>query len=60
MSRLLLHVSHLAVRYGDLSGVTDVSFDVAEGQVVALLGSNGAGKTTTLNALAGLVRPSDG
>ncbi|MGH7042735.1 MAG: ABC transporter ATP-binding protein [Acetobacteraceae bacterium] len=60
MSRLLLHVSHLAVRYGDLSGVTDVSFDVAEGQVVALLGSNGAGKTTTLNALAGLVRPADG
>ena len=53
-------MSHLAVRYGDLVGVADVSFDVAEGTVVALLGSNGAGKTTTLNALAGLVPPAGG
>jgi len=56
----LLSVSHLAVRYGDLVGVADVSFDVGEGQVVALLGANGAGKTTALNAIAGLVRPAAG
>ena len=56
----LLQVSHLAVRYGDLVGVADVSFEVLEGQVVALLGANGAGKTTTLNAIAGLVRPASG
>lgn len=56
----LLQVSHLAVRYGDLVGVADVSFEVAEGQVVALLGANGAGKTTTLNAIAGLVQPAGG
>src|SRR5260370_15546971 len=55
-----LAVEHLEVRYGDLVGVSDVSLTVAEGQVVALLGSNGAGKTTTLNAIAGLVRPSGG
>ncbi len=48
-----LGVEHLEVRYGDLVGVSDVSLTVAEGQVVALLGSNGAGKTTTLNAIAG-------
>jgi branched-chain amino acid transport system ATP-binding protein len=55
-----LSVSHLEVRYGDLIGVADVSLQVAEGSVVALLGSNGSGKTTTLNAIAGLVRPSSG
>lgn len=60
MSGTLLRVSNLAVRYGDLVGVADVSFAVGEGQIVALLGSNGAGKTTTLNALAGLVRPAGG
>ncbi len=60
MSEALLRVSQLAVRYGDLVGVADVSFAVGEGEVVALLGANGAGKTTTLNALAGLVRPAGG
>ena len=55
MSGVALSVRNLAVRYGDLIGVADVSLDVAEGAVVALIGSNGAGKTTTLNAIAGLV-----
>ena len=55
----LLSVQHLYVRYGDLVGVPDVSLEVPNGAVVALLGSNGAGKTTTLNAIAGLV-PSAG
>jgi len=56
----LLSVRNLAVRYGDLIGVSDVSLDVPAGSVVALLGSNGAGKTTTLNAIAGLVPPAAG
>jgi branched-chain amino acid transport system ATP-binding protein len=51
----LLRIEHLQVRYGDLIGVSDVSFDVPEGGVVALLGSNGGGKTTVLNAIAGLI-----
>ena len=51
----LLRIAHLDVRYGDLIGVSDVSFEVPEGSVVALLGSNGGGKTTTLNAIAGLI-----
>jgi branched-chain amino acid transport system ATP-binding protein len=51
----LLRVAHLEVHYGDLIGLSDVSFEVPEGSVVALLGSNGGGKTTTLNAIAGLI-----
>jgi branched-chain amino acid transport system ATP-binding protein len=50
-----LSVRSLAVSYGDLVGVADVSLEVPEGGVVALIGSNGAGKTTTLNAIAGLI-----
>jgi branched-chain amino acid transport system ATP-binding protein len=53
MSELV--VRNLAVRYGDLIGIADVSLTVPRGSVVALIGSNGAGKTTTLNAIAGLV-----
>ena len=56
----LLKVDRLEVKYGDLIGVADVSFEVPEGSVVALLGSNGAGKTTTLNAIAGTARVSAG
>ncbi|MBV9458991.1 MAG: ATP-binding cassette domain-containing protein, partial [Bradyrhizobium sp.] len=55
MTGLLLKIEHLEVRYGDLIGVSDVSLEVSEGSVVALLGSNGGGKTTTLNAVAGLI-----
>jgi branched-chain amino acid transport system ATP-binding protein len=55
MSGPLLRIDHIEVRYGDLIGVSDVSFEVPEGSVVALLGSNGGGKTTTLNAIAGLI-----
>lgn len=55
MSVPLLKLEHLEVRYGDLIGVSDVSLEVSEGSVVALLGSNGGGKTTVLNAIAGLI-----
>ena len=55
MTAPLLTIEHLEVRYGDLIGVSDVSLEVPEGSVVALLGSNGGGKTTTLNAIAGLI-----
>ena len=55
MSGPLLRIEYLEVRYGDLIGVSDVSLEVADGSVVALLGSNGGGKTTTLNAIAGLI-----
>jgi branched-chain amino acid transport system ATP-binding protein len=60
MTAPLLAVRNLRVHYGDLIGVADVSFEVAPGSIVALLGSNGAGKTTTLNAIAGIVPASAG
>jgi len=50
-----LAVSNLAVRYGGVSAVRSVSFTVAPGQSVGLIGANGAGKTSTLRALMGLV-----
>jgi branched-chain amino acid transport system ATP-binding protein len=56
----LLSVRQLEVRYGGLVGVAEVSLEVPEGGVIALLGSNGAGKTTTLNAIAGLAQASRG
>jgi branched-chain amino acid transport system ATP-binding protein len=56
----MLSVQNLEVRYGDLIGVADVSLEVPQGGMVALLGSNGAGKTTTLNAIAGLIPASAG
>ncbi len=46
-------VEHLSKRYGDVEAVKDVSFDVAEGEVLALLGPNGAGKTTIIEVLEG-------
>jgi branched-chain amino acid transport system ATP-binding protein len=51
----LLKIEHLEVHYGDLIGVSDVSLEVPEGSIVALLGSNGGGKTTILNAIAGII-----
>jgi len=56
----MLEVRDLRVRYGAVEAVKGVSFDVAEGTIVSLIGANGAGKTTSLRALTGLVRPSAG
>ena len=51
MSATLLKVSQLKVAYGGIQAVKGVSFEVAEGELVTLIGANGAGKTTTLKAL---------
>ena len=56
----MLDVRHLEVSYGATQVLRDVSFSVAEGSIVALLGGNGSGKTTTLNVLSGLVVPQGG
>lgn len=57
MSAPLLEVSGLAVRYGVINAVEEVSLSVAPGSIVSLIGSNGAGKTTTLRAISGLLAP---
>ena len=56
----LLQVNHLDTSYGYLQVLWDVSFHVAAGEFVGLIGSNGAGKSTTLRSIAGLVKPSKG
>ena len=56
----LLEIDDLHVRYGNIQAVRGISLSVAEGEIVAVLGSNGAGKTTTLRAVAGLLRPAAG
>jgi branched-chain amino acid transport system ATP-binding protein len=56
----LLELQHLAVRYGAVRAVHEISLTVSRGEVVALLGANGAGKSSTLNAIVGLAPRSDG
>jgi branched-chain amino acid transport system ATP-binding protein len=56
----VLHVQQLAVFYGDVQALWDVSLQVNEGEIVTLLGANGADKTTTLHTISGLLRPHQG
>ncbi|AZI57895.1 ABC transporter ATP-binding protein [Nakamurella antarctica] len=56
----LLEVDNIEVRYGAIKAIKGISFDVAEGEIVALLGANGAGKTTTQKTVSGMLRPSLG
>ena len=57
---LLLEVDALDCRYGLLQAVRGVSFEVGQGETVALIGANGAGKTTLLRAIAGAHHPHSG
>ena len=56
----LLSVRNVNVRFGGVSALTDVSFDVREETICGVIGPNGAGKTTLFNCLSGLYRPSAG
>jgi branched-chain amino acid transport system ATP-binding protein len=52
----LLQLDRVAARYGPVKALHDVSLEVGDGELVAVLGANGAGKTTTLRAVSGTVR----
>jgi branched-chain amino acid transport system ATP-binding protein len=52
----VLKVEHISVFYGDIQALKDVSLEVLEGKIVALLGPNAAGKSTTLRAISGVAK----
>jgi branched-chain amino acid transport system ATP-binding protein len=56
----MLKVNGVDAYYGDLQALWDVSLEVNEGELVALVGPNGAGKTTTLRVITGLLKPASG
>jgi branched-chain amino acid transport system ATP-binding protein len=56
----LLGVEDLSIAFGGLAALSGVSFEAAEGEILALIGPNGAGKSTVFNVLTGLYRPSAG
>jgi len=56
----MIEINHLSKRYGALSAVDDISFDVEAGQVLGFLGPNGAGKSTTMKMITGFLTPTSG
>ena len=56
----LLELQDVHVKYGAVAALKGVSLEVADGEIVTLLGANGAGKTTTLRTISGLLRPASG
>lgn len=56
----LIEITGLKKQFGGLTAVSDVSFGVNEGEIVALLGPNGSGKTTVLNMISGALTPTAG
>ena len=56
----MLEVNNIDVFYGNVQALWDVSFQVAQGEVVTIIGANGSGKTTTLKTISGLLQPRRG
>jgi branched-chain amino acid transport system ATP-binding protein len=57
---MMLQVQDLTKRFGGLQALTDVTFDLAEGEILGLIGPNGAGKTTLFNVINGVYAPERG
>lgn len=60
MSTIAIEALNLHKRFGNVSAVNGVSFNVTGGEIFGFLGPNGAGKTTTIRILTGILRPDSG
>lgn len=56
----MLKVENLTVKYSGITAVDGISFEVGQGETVAMIGANGAGKSTTLKAISALLKPASG
>jgi branched-chain amino acid transport system ATP-binding protein len=56
----VLEIKNIDVSYGDVQVIWDVSFEVNQGEIIALIGANGAGKSTILKTISGILRPKRG
>lgn len=56
----MLEINDLEVFYGVIRAIKGISFEVNQGEVIALIGANGAGKTTVLHTISGLIKPKNG
>ncbi|MCE5316465.1 MAG: ATP-binding cassette domain-containing protein, partial [Parachlamydia sp.] len=57
---MMLEIEKINVYYGAIHALTDISYNVKEGEIVALIGANGAGKSTSLKTLSGILHPMNG
>lgn len=55
-----LHVNNISLRFGGIQALTNVDFEVREGEIFAIIGPNGAGKTSTINSITGFYTPQEG
>ncbi|WP_246765179.1 ATP-binding cassette domain-containing protein [Aminobacter sp. SR38] len=60
MSKPILQVEHLSMKFGGLVAIGDLSFEAKRGEITALIGPNGAGKTTVFNCITGFYKPTEG
>jgi branched-chain amino acid transport system ATP-binding protein len=60
MAEPLLKVENLMVNYGAISALRGISFEVAQGEIITLIGANGAGKTTTLHGISNIIKKTRG
>ncbi|MCV2867608.1 ABC transporter ATP-binding protein [Defluviimonas sp. WL0002] len=57
---VLMEMKNISLRFGGVKAITDISFDIREGEIRAIIGPNGAGKSSMLNVISGFYVPQDG